>query len=201
MFCKNNLQQTSLFEPINQMPKYLQDILNKSWAKAFNDYIFPQINEERFSVLYSNKASRPNTPINVILGLLIIKEIFQQTDEELIGSIHFDVRYQYALNTTNYETQPVSINTLTNFRNRLVEYESSTNEDLIKAEVEALSESIAKYLSVDNKKVRVDSLMVSSSCKKLSRIELVYSINSRLIKFLNKTNPVIISDELKPYLE
>jgi len=201
MFCKNNLQQTSLFEPINQMPKYLQDILNKSWAKAFKDYIFPQINEERFSVLYSNKASRPNSPINVIIGLLIIKEMLQQTDEELIGSIHFDVRYQYALNTTNYETQPVSINTLTNFRNRLVEYEASTNEDLIKAEVEALSESIAKYLSVDNKKVRVDSLMVSSSCKKLSRIELVYSINSRLIKSLNKINPVIISDELKPYLE
>ena len=150
MFCKNDLQQTSLFEPINQMPKYLQDILNKSWAKAFKDHIFPRINEERFSVLYSNKASRPNSPINVILGLLIIKEIFQQTDEELIGSIHFDVRYQYALNTTNYETQPVSINTLTNFRNRLVEYEASTNEDLIKAEVEALSESIAKYLSVDN---------------------------------------------------
>lgn len=201
MFCKNNLQQTSLFDSINQMPKYLQDILNKSWAKAFKDYIFSQINEERFSVLYSDKASRPNSPINVIIGLLIIKEIFQQTDEELIGSIHFDVRYQYALNTTNYETQPVSINTLTNFRNRLVEHEKSTNEDLIKAEVEALAESIAKYLAVDNKKVRVDSLMVSSSCKKLSRIELVYSVNSKLIKAINKINPIIIIEKLKPYLE
>ena len=89
MFCKNNHQQTSVFEPINQMPKYLQDILNKGWAKAFKDYIFSQINEERFSVLYSNKASRPNSPINVILGLLIIKEIFQQTDKEHIGSSSF----------------------------------------------------------------------------------------------------------------
>jgi len=43
--------------------------------------------------------------------------------------------------------------------------------------------------------------MVSSSFKKLSKIELVYSINSRLIKSLNKINPVIISDELKPYFE
>ncbi|MDR3598357.1 transposase [Clostridium sp.] len=201
MFCKNNRQQTSLFDPINQMPKYLQDILSKSWAKAFNEYIFSKINEERFSVLYSDKASRPNSPINVIIGLLIIKEIFQQTDEELIGSIHFDIRYQYALNTTNYETQPVSINTLTNFRNKLVEYENSTGEDLIKAEVEALAESIAKYLDVDNKKVRVDSLMVSSSCRKLSRIELVYSVNIRLIKIINKINPVFIDEELKPYLE
>ena len=43
--------------------------------------------------------------------------------------------------------------------------------------------------------------MVSSSCKKLSRIELIYSINSRLIKSLNKINPVIISHKLKQYLE
>ena len=201
MFCKNNLQQTSLFEPISQMPKYLQDILNKGWAKAFKDYIFPQINEERFSVLYSNKASRPNSPINVIIGLLIIKEIFQQTDEELIGSIHFDIRYQYALHTTDYDHQPVSINTLTNFRNRIVEYEKSTSNDLIKTEVEALAESIAKHLTVDNRKVRVDSLMVSSSCKKLSRIELVYSVNNKLIKAINKINPSLIVEELEPYLE
>ena len=85
MFCKNNAQQTTFLDPVAQMPKYLQDILKKCWAQAFRDYIFPQINEERFSVIYSsNHASRPNTPINVIIALLMIKEIFQQTDEELM---------------------------------------------------------------------------------------------------------------------
>lgn len=29
---------------------------------------FPSIDEKRFSVLYSDKASRPNEPINVIIG-------------------------------------------------------------------------------------------------------------------------------------
>ena len=121
MFCKNNAQQTTFLDPVAQMPKYLQDILKKSWAQAFRDYIFPQINEERFSVIYSsNHASRPNTPINIIIALLMIKEIFQQTDEELIGSLHFDIRYQYALYTTNYEKQPVSINTLTNLEIELL---------------------------------------------------------------------------------
>lgn len=37
---------------------------------------FPAIDEERFSVLYSDKASRPNTPVNVIVGASIIKELF-----------------------------------------------------------------------------------------------------------------------------
>lgn len=184
------------------MPKYLQDILMKGWAHAFRNNVFPLINEERFSVIYSeNQASRPNTPINVMLGLLMIKEIFQQTDEELIGSLHFDIRYQYALCTTNYEKQPVSINTLTNFRNRVIEHEQTTGIDLIKMEVEALAEATAKYLSVDNKKVRVDSLMVSSSCKKLSRIELIYSVNSRLVKALKEENESLIPEECIPYLE
>jgi len=193
MFCKNYAQQTSLLDPITQMPKYLQDILKKCWAQGFRDYIFPQINEERFSVIYSsNHASRPNTPINIIITLLMIKEIFQQTDEELICSLHFDIGYQYALYTTNLEKQPVSINTLTNFRNRIIEYEQSSGIDLIKIEVEALANATAKNLRINNKKIRVDSLMVSSSCKKLSRLELVYSVNYRLIKDLNKYDKSLI---------
>lgn len=48
MFYKNNAQQTTFLEPVAQMPKYLQDILKKSWAQTFRDYIFPKINEERF---------------------------------------------------------------------------------------------------------------------------------------------------------
>ena len=202
MFCKNNAQQTTFLDTVAQMPKYLQDILKKSWAQALRDYVFPQINEERFSVIYSNDhASRPNTPINIIIALLMIKEIFQQTDEELIGSLHFDIRYQYALHTTNYEKQPVSINTLTNFRNRIIEYEQSSGIDLIKIEIEALADVTAKFLRIDNKKVRVDSLMVSSSCKKLSRLELVYSVNYRLIKNLNEYNKSLIPQECLAYLE
>ncbi len=92
-----------------------------------------------------------------------------------------------------YYIQPImiislSINTLTNFRNRIVEYEKSTSNDLIKTDVEALAEIIAKHLTVYNKKVRVDSLMVSSSCKNLSRIELIYSVNSGHIKSINRIN-------------
>ena len=55
--------------------------LNNSWAKIFADEIFPNIDEERFSVLYSSKSSRPNAPVNVIIGALIIKELFDYSDD------------------------------------------------------------------------------------------------------------------------
>ena len=64
--------------------KSLDKPIELSWAKVFADEIFPAIDEKRFSVLYSDKASRPNTPVNVIVSALIIKELFDYSDDEMV---------------------------------------------------------------------------------------------------------------------
>ena len=56
--------------------------------------------------------------MNVIIGALIIKEIFQLTDEEIVETLPFDIRYQYALYTTSFEEQPLNARTLGRFRAR-----------------------------------------------------------------------------------
>lgn len=201
MFCPN-YNQIPLIDPLDQLPKYLRRLLEKGWTKDFREQIFPYINEHRFAVLYSkNPASRPNSPVNVIIGLLILKEVMQLTDEELIGSLYFDARYQYALNTMHLPIQPVSINTFTNFRERLAKYLSETGIDLIKQEVEELAQRIAGYLKIDQQLLRMDSLMISSSCQKLSRIQLVYSVNHCMVKTLNKLQPEMVPENCKGYLE
>ncbi len=201
MFCPNYCQ-LPLIDPLDQMPKYLRKLLEKGWTKDFREQIFPYINEHRFAVLYSkHSASRPNSPVNIVIGLLILKEVMQLSDEELIGSLHFDNRYQYALNTMHLPVQPVSINTLTNFRERLAKYLAETGIDLIKQEIEDLGGRIAGYLKIDQQLMRMDSLMISSSCKKLSRIELVYSVNHCMVKTLNKLAPEAIPENCKGYLE
>ena len=42
----------------------------------FADEFFPAIDAKRFAVFYSDKGFGTHTPINVIVGVLIIKEIF-----------------------------------------------------------------------------------------------------------------------------
>ena len=176
-------------------------MLYNSWAHIFQEIIFPEINESRFEVLYSDKPSRPNSPVNVIIGALVLKEIFQLTDEQLLGSIFFDDRFQYALRLTSEERPPVSFNTFTNFRNRVYAYYKLTGIDLIQEEVESLSRLIAEHLNIDGKKVRMDSFMVSSSCKNLSRIELVYTVNYQFIRMLSQLSTDFIPEECKSYLE
>lgn len=60
--------QKTLFERDQTFPEHIIELLEKSWAADFYRLIFTQINEERFFVLYSQKASRPNKPINILVS-------------------------------------------------------------------------------------------------------------------------------------
>ena len=71
-FKVNSSQQISFNDSVFSLTAREKKALDNSWAKIFADEIFPNIDEERFSVLYSSKASRPNAPVNVIIGALII---------------------------------------------------------------------------------------------------------------------------------
>lgn len=201
-FCRNTSQQMNLMDPIYQLTERERKRLKNSWAEKFSNEIFPLINEERFSVLYSdNPASRPNNPVNVYVGLLMLKEIFTQSDEECLDSLMFDIRYQYALHTTSFKEQPVSKNSLSNFRTAVYRYNEEHGVDLIQEEIESHAKEFAKLLNIDGRTVRMDSLMISSSCKKLSRLEIIYSCVERIIKEAYKKASGNLPDKFKVYLE
>ncbi len=91
-FRQNQSQQVTFSDDWWGLTDRERRALEKSWAKTFADDIFPNINEEPFSVLYSDKASRPNTPVNVIIGALIIKELFGISDDEVVENLMLDSR-------------------------------------------------------------------------------------------------------------
>jgi hypothetical protein len=184
----------SLLSLTERERKYLKD----SWAETFSKKIFPFIKEDRFSILYSdNPASRPNNPVNIYFGLLILRDIFNQSDEKALNSLMFDIRYQHALHTTSFKEQPVSKNSLTNFRAAVYRYNQEHGIDLIQEEIESQAKTFSKILKIEGKTVRMDSLMISSSCRKLSRLEIIYSTVSRLIKVIAKNTT--LAEYFKPY--
>jgi len=198
-FQLNNAQQMAMYDSLLSLTERERKYLNNSWAETFSKKIFPSIAEDRFSVLYSdNPASRPNNPVNVYFGLLILREIFNQSDEEALNSLMFDIRYQHALHTTSFQEQPVSKNSLTNFRAAVYKYNQEHGIDLIQEEIESHAKQFSKILNIEGKTVRMDSLMISSSCKKLSRLEIIYSTVARFIKVIDKN---ILPERFKPYLE
>jgi len=202
-FVRNQRQQVSISDNTFGLSERNQKMLQKSWAESFSQNIFPKINEERFAVLYSdNAASRPNTPVNIVVGILLLKELFTNTDEECMQSLLFDIRYQYALHTTSYTEQPISDRTISRFRERLYWYEKETGIDLMKAEMEALAQEFVKFLKINPVMKRMDSLMVASSCKRMGRMEIIYRCVSDMVKAMNATGEAqLLKGRLMRYLD
>ena len=73
--------QMPMFSSISSLPKKILKRLKASWAGTFYREIFVRIDEKTFAVLYSDEASRPNTPVNVLVGLEILKSGFGWSDD------------------------------------------------------------------------------------------------------------------------
>ena len=201
-FKTNKEQQLTLDDRFLQVDERTKKFVLSSWAKGFSEIIFPAINEERFSVLYSEtKGSRPNNPVNAVVGSLILKELLRLTDDELLASILCDVRFQYALHTTSFKEQPFSDRTFSRFRERLYLYTLETGIDLLQEEMESMAEAFLNYLNIEPSMKRMDSVMVASNCKKMTRLEILYTCTANMIKAIHQADKTAVYKDLAHYLE
>lgn len=199
-FVANNTQQLTLTDSTFNLTEREKRFLEKSWAKIFAEKVFPAIDENIFSPLYSDKASRPNTPVNVIVGALILKEALGDTDDELVEALMFDVRYQYALHTTSFEEQPLSDRTLSRFRARVLAYETEHDVDLIHECIVKMTREIAEFMNISPNMQRMDSMMIAANIKNLSLLELFYTCVTNLAKIINQRG-ISLLEEQHHYVE
>ena len=199
-FVANTTQQLILMDSTFNLTEREKRFLEKSWAKIFAEKVFPAIDENIFSPLYSDKASRPNTPVNVIVGALILKEALGDTDDELVEALMFDIRYQYALHTTSFEEQPLSDRTLSRFRARVLAYETEHDVDLIHKCVVKMAKEIAEFMNLSPNMQRMDSMMIAANIKNLSLLELFYTCVANLAKIM-KQRDISLPEEKHHYIE
>jgi len=116
---------------VTMMSKAQQERLEHSWAGAFREYCFKQIDESIFAVLYTDVPSRPNVPINVLVGLEILKSGLGWSDEELYESFLFDMQVRYAVGYESLNDGTFAIRLLYHFRRRLSKYHQEHEVNLL----------------------------------------------------------------------
>ena len=196
----SSVNQTSILDATELMSEREKRFLKRSWAKVFAEEIFPQIDESPFAPMYSDKDSRPNTPVNVTVGALMLKELNGMSDDDILSSLLFDIRFRYALHTTRMSEQPMSDRTLGRFRERCITYTKETGKDPLHECMSRLSGELAKLMKIDRSLRRMDSMMIESNIKRMSRLELLYTCVSRMVKLLHKNN-VEVPENLRHYLD
>lgn len=202
VFRKNNNQQIDFInDKVFSLSDRERKRLLETWPGFFSEVIFPAINEKRFAPLYSTDTGRPNTPVNYIFGALLLKELFSLTDEEVKDSLLFDIRYQHALRSTSLQEQPVSDRMFSRFRVANEKYTLIEDRDLIHEEIDSLTKHLEQFFQLVPTKKRMNSMMIASNTKKLSRLELLYVCIEKVVHTIDQQYPNISLDGFKQYLE
>jgi Transposase DDE domain/Transposase domain (DUF772) len=202
MFKENQKhRQVSIYGMVHQFPASMMKRLDKSWAPAFRKLIFEKIDERRYAGLYSTLDSRPNFPVNIWVGLEILKGMFDYTDEELIDQFHFNLLTARALGQDNLGDITLSERTIYYNRERLLAYEACTGRNLLEEEFQAITDETITKLKINTNVQRMDSSMVGSFIKQMSRLELIAKVLQNFYRDLPEAEQSLWKESLGEYIE
>ena len=193
-------QQTSFFGIQNTLPPRLKQKLLNSSYQFFFQTIFCNIKEEDFSTLYSDKASRPNAPINCLVAALILKHKNNWSYEELFEQIEFNLLTKTALGLDALDDIPFDDATIFNFQNRLLKHQVETGENLMEQVFDNLTKAQLKELKIKTDIQRSDSLMASSNIRGYSRLQLLVEVLLRLWRIMDETDKAMFESRFTDYL-
>lgn len=168
--------QKPLFDAAGLLPPEKRERCEASWAGAFRRQALPILRsiEDEFAELFHEDLGRPNRPVELVVGVLILKEMSDLTDEEALNHLEFDVLWWYALGREPHETH-LCQKTLHNFRTGLIEKDKS------KTAFRKVTEELVGALGISVERQRLDSTHILSNIAIRNRLGLFVDVIRRFL--------------------
>jgi hypothetical protein len=157
-----------MFDPFPFLGPKRKQRIETSWAKVFREHILATLPVEKVFSKYDPVFGAPTKELYAMLGLMVIQQMHDLTDEEAVDQFAYNLQWHYALNITSTADADayVSPKTLWTMRNVLTErnlYQDIFNE---------VTTKLAEVFSVDVSKQRFDSVHIFANMRHLGRIGL-----------------------------
>ena len=202
MFKKNRRHhQLPLTSNVDELPPKLRKRLDTSWSGAFYREFFSRLNEDPFAILYADCPSRPNIPVNVLVGLEYLKAGNGWSDEEMYDNFCYNTQVRYALGYRQLGEGDFDLRTLYYFRERLSRYMQETGINLLdKAFEQVTDEQITAY-HIKTGKQRMDSTQIASNIREIGRLQLLVEVFQRVHRMLTEEDQVQYAEVFAPYIQ
>jgi hypothetical protein len=202
MFRKNTRHlQIPLTSHVDELPTPLRERLQNSWAETFYREFFCRLDEQPFAVLYADEPSRPNVPVNVLVGLEFLKAANGWTDEEMYNEFCYNVQVRYALGYRHLGDGYFDLRTLYYFRERLARHMQETGENLLEQAFEQVTDEQLRAFSLKTGKQRMDSTLLASNIRQMGRVQLLVTVLQRVWRMLSEEDQQRYADLFVPYLK
>jgi len=161
-------KQYDMFNPFEHLgPKRLA-LLESSWAHLFREEILHKLPAEKLFHLYSKHSGRRTKELYAMLGIALLQQQQDLTDEEAIRQFAFNIEWHYALNVTD----PSDISSYISPRTLWTMRDIVARLGLDQALFENVTDALKKLFDLDPSKQRLDSIHIFSNMAHLGRIRL-----------------------------
>lgn len=174
--------QGNLFEVGNLLPPDKLARLEAEWPGQFREHALPLIDEEQFRELYCADNGRPNKPVRTVVGALVLKDMFDLTDDDTLYRVDFDLGWQVALHLTPEDAHCCQ-KTLHNFRAKLL------GNDKAQQLFAQMTDGMLQALGLSVARQRLDSTHILSNIARLSRLGLFCETLRFFLRELRKHAP------------
>ncbi len=200
MFKQNKRHfQIPLTSKVDELPEKLRKRLDTSWSGAFYREFFCRLDETPFEVLYADCPSRPNVPVNVLVGLEYLKAGNGWTDEEMLDEYGYNTQVRYALGYRQLGEGNFEPRTLYYFRERLSRYMQETGINLLDKAFEQVTDEQLKAFKLKTGKQRMDSTQIASNIREIGRLQLLVEVLQRIHKKLTEADQTRYEEAFAAY--
>ena len=181
---KKTTPQQKLFGVDTQLSPSLRKRLKSSWAHLFKTEVLPILfrNEDRYAMLYG-KTGRPNFSVARVLGLCLLQEFNELSDQQALDTFSFDIRWRHALDVSDEEDY-FSRRSLVEFRRRLAAKDPEMK--LVRNVFDNVRDTAIKKLRLSTRDQRLDSTHVVSNIHTRGRFALFSNTLTLFLKSLNE---------------
>ena len=151
--------------------------MEQSWAGLFREHILQELPVNKIAPYFTEGFGRPTKELYMALGVIILQQAHDLTDDETLCQLAFSEQWHYALDITSVSDDAtyMSPKTLWNMR-KIV-----TDNELDSIIFNQTTDILAKVFNVDISKQRLDSVHIKSNMRSLGRIR-IFAVTIR--KFL-----------------
>jgi hypothetical protein len=181
---KRTSPQQKLFGIDTQLSPSLRSRLESSWAHLFRVEIFPILfrKEDDYRMLYG-KTGRPNFSVARLLGLCLLQEWNDFSDQEALDTFSFDIRWRFALDISDEEDY-LSRRSLVEFRRRLAAEDPEMK--LVRTLFDSIRDSAIDKLGLSTSNQRLDSTHIISNIRLRGRVALFINTLDLFLKSLDE---------------
>ena len=178
-------KQYDMFNPFAHLgPKRLA-LLEASWAHLFREEILHKLPVEKLFPLYSDTTGRRTKELHAMLGLVLLQQMEDLTDEDAVHQYAFNIMWQYALNITD----PADFSAYVAPRTLWTMRDTVGRLGLDQAIFEHVIDALKKLFALDPSKQRLDSVHIFSNMAYLGRIRLFVKTLRKFLVNLKRHHP------------